>query len=210
MKKNYSHKIPSLPYNKKGKQNTKYPNQKKQRKNHGCKSDPAKRPEPFDGIEKRKKESERQHYPSLTIHIDFIGQQDIMRYGGNMVVSVTNNGNGTAYTPFVELIESGINGLFFEPPDPDLFHRRSFLMLSVLYPHQTRTVQIPWSRQFVSGRIVGICYDPLLDPRPEIPYKPWDLPQYRRKFTSDHWWNWPFRSYFPELLKGPEGRFFKL
>jgi len=115
MKENYSHKIPTLPYKKE--KNNKHPNQINHPKNHDCKSDTTKRPEPFDGIDKRKKESARQHFPSLTIHIDFIGQQNTMRYGGDMIISVTNNGNGTAYTPFVELIESEISGLSVEPPE---------------------------------------------------------------------------------------------
>lgn len=192
MKSVYTHKIPSLPYNKRGKQNAKCPNKKKQQINHGCRSDPAKRPEPFEGVKERQREPERQHYPFLTIHIDFMGQMETIRNGGNIIVSVTNNGNGTAYTSFVELIESSHNGLFVDPSDPGLFHRRGYLMLPVLYPHQTRTVQVDWSRHFISGRIVGICYDPLLDPRPEVPYRPWNLPLFHQKITSIHWSGWQF------------------
>ncbi len=207
MKRDYSHKIPSLPYLKGKKQKNRHPGHGE---NHDCKGSSAKRPEPFDGVEKRKKEPERQNYPFLSIHIDFLDQQGVMRHGGDMIVSVTNNGNATAHTPFVELIESDFRGLSVNPPDPDMFHRRGYSMLSALYPHQTRTVQIPWSRHFVSGRIVGICYDPLLDPRPEVPYLPWNLPDYHKKITSIHWSHWPFEPPFPDrFIKADKNRFAK-
>ena len=183
----YSHKIPSFPYKKDTKTDEKSPVDQRPPKDSGCKDEAYKRPEPFDGVEKRQKEPERQHYPFLTIHIDFIGQSESIRNGDTIMVSVTNNGNGTAYTPFVELIESTLSGLSVDPPDPSLFHRRGYLMLSALYPHQTRTVKVHWSRKFDSGRIVGICFDPLLDPRPEVPYRPWNLPPFHKKITSIHW-----------------------
>ena len=136
MKSDYSHKITSLPYEKEGKQNAKDRQKKTQQKDHTCccENNSPKRPEPFDGIKERQAKPERQHYPFLTIHIDFIGQMETIQSGGNIIVSVTNNGNGTAYTPFVELIESMPNGLFIDPPDQSLFHRRGFLMLSALCP----------------------------------------------------------------------------
>ena len=183
----YSHKIPSLPYKEGNKADEKYPSDQKPPRDPGCANEPGKRPEPFDGIEGRHKEPERQHYPFLTIHIDFIGQRETIRNGGDVIVSVTNNGNGVAFTPFVELIESAYNGLFVEPANPALFERRGFKMLSPLYPHQTRTVLVKWSRLNHAGRIVGICYDPLLDKRPKVPYKPWNLPEFHRKITSIHW-----------------------
>jgi len=185
----YSHKIPSLPYKKETETDKKYPVDQKPPKDPGCKDEPGKRPEPFDGIEGRHKEPERQHYPFLTIHIDFLGQWETIRNGGDIIVSVTNNGNGVAFTPFVELIESAYHGLSVDPPDPSLFERRGFLMLSALYPHQTRTVQVKWSRRNRAGRIVGICYDPLLDQRPQVPYRPWNLPEFHKKITSIHWSN---------------------
>ena len=163
MKSDYSYKIPSLPYNKGERRRPKY----------------------FDGIEQRLLAPEHQHYPLLEININFKNQRVAIRNGGNIIVSVTNNGNGTAYTPFVELIETTIRGLFDNPPDPDLSPRRSFLMLPVLYPHQTRIVQLPWTRQFDSGIMVGICYDPILDPHPKLPYIPWTQPSFHRKITAE-------------------------
>ncbi len=177
MKSDYSYKIPSLPYNK----------------------GERRRPEYFDGIERRLLAPERQHYPLLTININFNSQKEAIRNGGDIIVSVTNNGNSTAYTPFVELIETSIRGLFYDSDNPDLSPRRSFLMLSALYPHQTRIVQLPWRRQFDSGILVGICYDPILDPHPKLPYLPWNQPPFHKKITTEmfqispnpnHDWNW--------------------
>ena len=130
---------------------------------------------------------ERQHYPFLTIHIDFLRLRKTIRNGGDILVSVTNNGNGVAFTPFVELIESHYHGKPVDTPDPSLFERRGFLMLSALYPHQTRTVQVKRSHRNCAGRIVGICYDPLMDQRPQVPYRPWNLPELHKKIKSIHW-----------------------
>ena len=186
----YSHKIPSLPYKENPKHDGKYPGGKRPSR-EPCEKKPGRRPEPFDGADRRKKEPQRQHFPFLTINIDFLGQWETIRNGGDIIVSVTNNGNGVAFTPFVELIESTYNGLFVDPPDPSLFERRGFAMLPPCYPHQTRTVLVKWSRRNRAGRIVGICYDPILDHRPQVPYKPWNLPDFHRKITSIHWSNLP-------------------
>ena len=189
MKSDYSSKIPSLPHKKEIEEKNKNPNKQYQEEDHRRKSDPGKRPESFDGLDKRKREPERQHYPFLTIYIDFLQEEANIQNGEPVHVSVTNNGNGTSYTPFVELIESTSFGLSADPPNPELFHRRGYRMLSVLYPHQTTIVQVPWSRHFIHGRIVGICYDPLLDPRPKIPYRQGNQPLFHQKITSYPWWN---------------------
>jgi len=188
MKKNakeivsYRQKIPVLPYKK-----------DERKKPHKCRPDKPgndetlKRPRPFKGHKERLKHPEKQNLPFLTIHIDFLGQWETIKEGGDVLVSVTNNGNSVAYTPIVELIESAYNGLFVDPPNPTQFERRGSSMLRPLYPGQTITTRIKWSRRRPQGRIVGICYDPLLDPRPSIPYRPWNLPDFHKKITSIHW-----------------------
>ncbi len=180
MKKKYSDKFPSLPYKKK-KKSGRFDRSEDYAK--------VKRPEPFDGLNARKKEAERQHFPLLSMHIDVITQLNAISSGREITVSVsvTNNGGGSAYTPFVELIETSYWAQINQSPDPTLFHRRGYLMLSVLYPHQTRTVEVPWSRKLKNGRFIGICYDPLLDPRPKIPFASQDQPPFHRKIISIPW-----------------------
>jgi hypothetical protein len=113
----YSHKIPSLPYKKETETDKKYPVDQRPPKGPMCKDEIGIRPEPFDGIEGRHKVPERQHYPFLTIHIDFLGLWVTIRNGGDVIVSVTNNDNGVAFIPFVELIESSYHGVSVDLPD---------------------------------------------------------------------------------------------
>jgi hypothetical protein len=161
MKSDYSHKIPSLPYNR----------------------GERRRPEYFDGIERRLLAPERQHYPLLGIYIDFNSQKEAIRNGGNIIVSVTNNGNGTAYTPFVELF--GWHIIIKENHIRLVSNRGGFLMLSVLYPHQTKTVQVPWTGDSRIMSFIGICYDPFLDPRPRVlPRPPSSQPLFHKKITG--------------------------
>ena len=141
------------------------------------------------GFKERQRQPERQHFPLLSISVDFLGQWQKIKDSAPLQAAVTNHGNAVARCAFVELIESAPEGLSADPPDTAHFERRGYTMLPPLFPHQTTIVVVNWYRTRKSGRIVAIAYDAILDPKPVIPYRPWNLPEHHKKITSIHWSN---------------------
>lgn len=96
---------------------------------------------------------------------------------GDVKFTVWNSGNLPAFTCCVELYE-GPGGYSHPLSDYQLRGRK----IITLYPGERRDVSLPWVRKQTSGRIVGIVYDPLLDP---IDFT--NVEQYNRHITSVHW-----------------------
>jgi hypothetical protein len=96
---------------------------------------------------------------------------------GEVQFTVWNDGSIAAFTCYVELYE-GPGG--YASPLSD-YHLRGRKIIT-LQPGEKRDVSLPWVRRQTSGRIVGIVYDPLLDPIDFV-----NVEQYNRHITSVHW-----------------------
>lgn len=79
---------------------------------------------------------------------------------GTVRFTVWNDGNYPAWTCYVELYE-GPGGYGHPLGDYELRGQR----LVTLHPGERREVSVPWIRERQTGRVVGLVYDPLLDPR---------------------------------------------
>jgi hypothetical protein len=77
-----------------------------------------------------------------------------------VTVTVTNEGNGPSFFTYVEIYE-GPSGYTHPLQDYRLCDYR----VLTLYPGQTADVKLRWNRLLAKGRIVGVCFDPLMDPR---------------------------------------------
>lgn len=96
---------------------------------------------------------------------------------GMVSFTVWNDGNAPAWTCYVELYE-GPAGYSHPLRDYDLRGRT----IVSLRPGERRDVAVPWVRKRTSARIVGVVFDPLLDP------KDFELvEQYNRHITSVHY-----------------------
>lgn len=98
---------------------------------------------------------------------------------GSVSFTVWNEGNFPAWTCYVEVYE-GPGGYTHPLSDYKLRGRR----IITLHPGQQREVTLPWVRQLTTGRIVGVVYDPVLDPRDFAMVE-----QYNRHITSVHYTN---------------------
>jgi hypothetical protein len=98
---------------------------------------------------------------------------------GNASFTVWNDGNFPAWTCYVELYE-GPTGYDNPLSNYEIRGRR----IITLQPGERRDIILPWVRMRRTGRIVGICYDPLLDPKNFILVE-----QYNRHITSVHYNN---------------------
>jgi hypothetical protein len=98
---------------------------------------------------------------------------------GSVSFTVWNDGNFPAWTCYVEVYE-GPTGYTSPLSDYEIRGRR----IITIQPGETREVTLPWVRMRRTGRIVGICYDPLLDPRDFVLVE-----QYNRHITSVHYVN---------------------
>jgi hypothetical protein len=82
---------------------------------------------------------------------------------GQLHLQVGNEGNLPAWTCYLELHDGG-------PTDPVTFadlELRDRRVLT-LQPGESRVIALNWVRHRPKGRAFGVCYDPLLDPRPPI------------------------------------------
>jgi len=77
-----------------------------------------------------------------------------------VTVTVTNKGNGVSFTSYVEVYE-GPAGYTHPLSDYRLYDYK----IITINPGQTVDVQLNWSRLLPVGRVLGVCFDPFLDPR---------------------------------------------
>ena|GEM_PF-2600107 len=98
---------------------------------------------------------------------------------GEISYTVSNMGNFAAITCYTEVYE-GPDGYSTPLSGYELRGRK----VITLQPGEEREVSLPWVRTRQSGRIVGIAYDPVLDPKNW--YLDQETPQYNRHVTSVH------------------------
>jgi len=98
---------------------------------------------------------------------------------GEISYTVSNMGNFAAITCYTEVYE-GPDGYSTPLSGYELRGRK----VITLQPGEEREVSLPWVRTRQSGRIVGIAYDPVLDPKNW--YLDQETPQHNRHVTSSH------------------------
>ncbi len=98
---------------------------------------------------------------------------------GTISFTVWNEGNFPAWSCYVEVYE-GPGGYTSPLSDYELRGRA----IITLHPGERREVILPWIRTRATGRVVGIVYDPLLDPKDFAVVE-----QYNRHITSIHYLN---------------------
>ena len=98
---------------------------------------------------------------------------------GEISYTVSNMGNFAAITCYTEVYE-GPGGYSTPLSGYELRGRK----VITLQPGEEREVSLPWVRTRQSGRIVGIAYDPVLDPKNW--YLDQETPQHNRHVTSIH------------------------
>jgi hypothetical protein len=94
-----------------------------------------------------------------------------------VTVRVTNKGNGISFNTYVEVYEGpgGYNHALQE-------YRLCDYKIAAINPGQTVDIKLGWSRLLSVGRIVGLCFDPFLDPRGF-----YNVEQYNDHITSIHY-----------------------
>ncbi len=98
---------------------------------------------------------------------------------GTVSFTVWNDGNFPAWTCYVQIYE-GPTGYSHPLSDYELRGQK----IITLQPGERRDIPLPWVRRQQTGRIVGICFDPILDP------KDFTLVEQRnRHITSVHYLN---------------------
>jgi len=95
-----------------------------------------------------------------------------------VTVRVTNVGNGVSFFSYIQVYE-GPRG--YTSPVRD--YRLSDYRIITINPGQTVDVKLYWSRLLANGRIVGVCFDPFLDPRGFSL-----MEQYHTHITSIHYY----------------------
>jgi hypothetical protein len=98
---------------------------------------------------------------------------------GTVSFTVWNDGLYPAWTCYVELYE-GPGGY----TSPLSAYARRGRRIITLHPGERREVTLPWVRQQQTGRIVGLVFDPLLDPHGLTVVE-----QFNRHVTSVHYTN---------------------
>jgi len=94
-----------------------------------------------------------------------------------VTVWVTNNGNGISFATYVEIYEGPVG---YSSPRSD--YRLCDYKIVTINPGQTVEVKLSWNRLLQRGRIVGVCFDPFLDPRGF-----YLMEQYNDHITSIHY-----------------------
>lgn len=79
---------------------------------------------------------------------------------GTVTVRVTNKGNGISYAAYVQIYEGPWG---YTHPLSD--YRLCDYSVLTINPGQTMDAKLNWNRLLDKGRIVGVCFDPFLDPR---------------------------------------------
>ena len=147
------------------------------------KGEKGKIPQPIKGHDERLKFPERQHFPFLSLKVDFLGLE-ITQFNGSVVALISNNGNAVATTPVIEVYESPFLSLKAPQADPLLYNRCGRLILPPLYPKQSNLGLIPCQPKKDSTLLIVICYDPILDIRPKLTAEELDRPEFYRKIGS--------------------------
>lgn len=75
-------------------------------------------------------------------------------------MQVSNRGNGISFSAYAEIYEGPI-GYGHPLRDYQLCDYKTL----TLHPGQRAHVKLSWTRQLAQGNLVGVCFDPLLDPR---------------------------------------------
>lgn len=119
--------------------------------------------------------------PYLDATSNFAPQISALQVGehGSVSFTIWNDGNFPAWTCYVDVYE-GPGGYTSPISDYELRGRA----IITLHPGEKREVSLPWMRQRKTGRIVGMVYDPLLDPRGFLVVE-----QSNRHITSVHYSN---------------------
>jgi hypothetical protein len=95
--------------------------------------------------------------PLLSIDLDINASY---RRGGSAIAQVTNQGNGLSFNTYVEL--------YIGPTGSQLplsaYTLRDYAIITI-HPGQMIKLKLKWGRLDPPCRILGVCYDPFLDPR---------------------------------------------
>jgi hypothetical protein len=104
---------------------------------------------------------DRMPYPWLDATSNFGPQISALNVdeAGSVTFTVWNDGDYPAWNCYVEVYEGP--GGYTSPLSAYQLRGRRIL---TLHPGERREVQLPWIRRQRTGRIVGIVFDPLLDP----------------------------------------------
>jgi len=141
--------------------------------------------ESFDGFARRSRRKGQRHLPFLHLQLPYTSDTlfDLL-LGDSPIVhaQVRNNGNAPALMPFVELVTTPFL-VNLEDPSPGWRSWSTMGVVSVgpLYPHQLRDVSVAWDWSKIQSPIplshdrrswllfsAALCYDPVLDPRPNL------------------------------------------
>lgn len=136
------------------------------------------RPKDECGRDRRKQEMPR---PYLDATSNFAPQISALPVGqaGQVSFTVWNDGSYPAWTCYVDVYEGP--GGYTNPLSAYKLRGRSIISL---HPGERREISLPWLREQTTGRIVGIVYDPLLDPKDFLVVE-----QFNRHITSVHYMN---------------------
>lgn len=98
---------------------------------------------------------------------------------GMIAFTVWNDGNFPAWSCYVEVYEGP--GGYSSPLSAYELRGRAII---TLHPGERREVSVTWTRRRMTGRVVGIVHDPLLDPKDFAVVE-----QHNRHITSIHYTN---------------------
>lgn len=136
-------------------------------------------------------EEEKHYFPLLSIDCDFSGQAENLRDGGDIEVVIKNNGLRTSPLTVVEWYSILFNGeplseanVASYPYLSDWWEDRQFI--TNLHPGEEKILFMshgayPYQE---AGSFFAVVYDPILDPRPTVPIRPWPQPAYHRKLIG--------------------------
>lgn len=138
--------------------------------------------QPFEPYKSRSDAKSARHLPALHLSLPYTASDLYVLLlqgspGGNPIVDahIINNGNAAAIVPIVEL---GVMWGASQVIHPHLW-LTGVSALEAVYPHETASVSVTWERSLLPNlapkflmfwlRHAGaICYDPILDPRPDL------------------------------------------
>jgi len=137
-------------------------------------------PERFDGFKPGRDWKGQRHLPFLHLELPYTFDTlfDLLLGDIRPVVNadITNNGNALATMPTVELVTT--LKPFGQPAEISGWVTAGVLSVGPLYPHQRASVGVAWDwlsrplflswfRHYWALHFRALCYDPVLDPRPD-------------------------------------------